>query len=252
MTGIRQHTSRDVLEWDVRSWTPALRFWERKLAGRQVVTALELGARGGGLTLWLSRHAEDVVFSDMDGDKYGAQALHHRFGVTNVRYEAIDARDIPYRDAFDVIAFKSVLGAVGGATGSGKAHQQRAFDEIRAALKPGGIVLFAENLAASPMHAKLRQRFSAWSANWRYVGLDELAEFTRAFVDVEIRTTGFAAAFGRTERQRSVLAMADQAVLMRLASPAWRYIAYGSAEKSRQTQSARPVNVSHGKRASDP
>ena len=228
---VRPHTARDVLEWDVRSWTPALRFWERKLAGRHVRTALELGARGGGVTLWLSRHADEVVHSDLFGDTHGAQLLHDRFGVTNVRYEAIDAADIPYRDTFDVIALKSVLGAVGGQPGRGKADQQRAFDEIHAALKPGGILLFAENLAASPMHAQLRQRFNAWSPNWRYVGLDELAEFTRGFRDVEIHTTGFAGALGRTERQRSVLAMADQAVMTRLASPSWRYIAYGSAAK---------------------
>jgi SAM-dependent methyltransferase len=229
--GPRTYRPATVLQWDVRSWSPALRYWERTLGERTFDRGLELGARDGGVSLWLSDRCREVLCSDRANVEELAGPLHRSHGIANIRYETIDARAIPYRGAFDIIVFKSVIGALAGRGGSGKADQQRAFDEIHAALKPGGILLFAENLAASALHRSLRTRFNRWSGNWRYPSLAELREFTSVFDEVELRTTGVIGAFGRSERQRSLLSLADQAVLNAAAPADWKYIAYGSAVK---------------------
>ncbi len=220
-----------VLEWDIDSWRPALRCWEQRVAGESFERGLEIGARDGGVSLWLSERCAEVVCSDV-GPMDGARTSHASQGVTNITYQEIDARAIPYREAFDVIAFKSVIGAVGGIGGEmSLANQQLAFREIHAALRPGGILLFAENLAASPLHRSMRRRFNPWAANWRYPSLFEMQGFLAAFGSHELRATGVIAAFGRGERQRGVLAQVDRTILAPITPVGWKYIAYGWAIK---------------------
>jgi 2-polyprenyl-3-methyl-5-hydroxy-6-metoxy-1,4-benzoquinol methylase len=99
----------DVCGWDVGTWSRAVRFWESRapIRGR----ALELGARRGGLSLWLAAHGCDVLCSDLWGSQCRARPLHDRYGVV-VAYEDIDATAIPYTASFDLVVFKSMLGAL--------------------------------------------------------------------------------------------------------------------------------------------
>ncbi len=138
----------DVLQWDVRNWSEALRFWERSVEWRQVHNCLELGGREGGLSLWLALHGKNVVCSDYEDTRERAREHHQKYQLgANIEYATIDAVSIPYENHFDVIAFKSMLGAVGG--GNDKQRQQLAIDQMHKALKPGGFLLFAENMAGS-------------------------------------------------------------------------------------------------------
>lgn len=220
----------DIIQWDVHSWARALRFWGQRINWDRVEQGLELGGRQGGLSLWMALHGKRAVCSDLQGTQATAAPLHakHRVGHL-ITYRDIDATDIPYEDHFDLIAFKSIIGGIGR---DGHPERQRAvFAQIHKALKPGGMLVFAENLTASPLHRAMRKRFVRWGDSWRYLTLDETADFLKPFKAHELRATGVLAAFGRSEGQRRALARMDQAVMDHLVPDRWKYIVYGAAVK---------------------
>lgn len=146
-----------------------------------------------------------------------------------MRFENIDATRIPYESAFDIVVFKSVLGGIGR---DGAFERQRAaVASMYRALRPGGRLLFAENLRASPLHRSLRRRFTAWGSRWRYITIDEMREFLEPFASVRIASAGFFATFGRSEPQRTALSVLDRVAFSAIVPPAWRYIVYGVATK---------------------
>ncbi len=159
-----------------------------------------------------------------------SRQLHEKHGVSaSIKYEDIDATNIPYRDYFDVVVFKSVLGRIG--YHNNKAGQQRAVEEIRKALKPGGTLLFAENLVGTRIHRWARERYTSWGQSWRYVTSCEMKEFLKDYSFSEKHTTGVTALFGRTEGQRSLLSWTDDVLLNRLVPETWKYMVYGIARK---------------------
>lgn len=228
---ISQPRIEEIIEWDVANWSRALPFWTEHSA--LVITkqsrALELGARHGGVSLWLASLGFNVVCSDIGYPAATARALHDAHGLqSRVTYERADATDISIDGPFDVVCFKSVLGAVGK---GGIECQRRAIAEMHRVLKPGGEVWFAENLRASPIHRILRRRFVPWGDSWRYLTISELKEMFGQFRALKMITIGFCAAFGRTENQRRILSVLDKPPLTHLVPPGWRYIAIGVARK---------------------
>jgi len=224
-------TLENVFEWDVRNWSKALSFWEEhmRFTGGPL-DCLDVGARNGGLSLWLAQRGHNVVCSDLTGTEKSARPLLERYGVAhNVQFVDMDATALPYEGCFDLVVFKSVLGSIGANDDIRK--QQRAVDAIHRALKPGGKLLFAENLVASPLHAYFRRRFIPWGNLWRYVTIEEMRTFLRAFTSVDYSTGGFFGSFGRNEIQRSFLAQIDELVSDHLIPQNWRYIIYGIATK---------------------
>jgi SAM-dependent methyltransferase len=220
---------QDVIQWDVVNWSRALSLWNRVLL-QSSGTALELGARRGGLSLWLALSGYDVVCSDLTDAQASACVLHKRYDVgERIRYEEIDALHIPYREHFDVIAFKSLLGGV--AQDGDVEPQYRAVAGIRDALKPGGVLLFAENLRGSALHQTLRRRFVPWNDRWRYVALDEMLAFLKPFAAVEYQTTGFLGLCGRRPLAANALGLLDGLIFDRVTPPSQRYIVYGAAWK---------------------
>lgn len=220
----------DVIQWDVKSWKKTLLYWEQAVDWSKVGSALELGGRQGGLSLWLALKGIPVVCSDLTHTEETARPLHEKYDVGNlITYENIDASAIPYENRFDVIVFKSIIGGIGRS--DNLQAQEQVFREIRKALKPGGKLLFAENLVGSALHGKVRKRFVDWGNQWRYVSLDEMKTFLAPYSDYEIRTSGVLATFGRSERQRDMLAVIDNSFLNALTPDKWKYICYGIAEK---------------------
>jgi SAM-dependent methyltransferase len=221
----------EIVEWDVENWSAALGYWRRHSSlTLTACAALEIGSRNGGLSLWLARSGATVVCSDLEGPTEAAFRKHERYGVSRlVRYERIDALDVPYSEAFDLVVFKSVLGGIG--SGGERGRQQRAVQQMHDALKPGGELWFAENLTASPMHRALRNRYVGWAQRWRYVSVAELLEFLEPFASVSWRTFGVLGALGRSERQRAILGTLDKLCLNALVPAGWRYIAVGVARK---------------------
>jgi SAM-dependent methyltransferase len=219
----------DIIQWDVRNWSRAIAYWDRAVDWPSVETCLEVGGGEGGLSLWMAAKGKHVICSDLKDTQLKAAPNHRRYGLDAlVEYRDVDATNMPFENHFDVIAFKSVLGGIGR---GGKHVQQKVIDEILKALKPGGKLLFAENLVASKLHGMLRRRFVRWGRDWRYVTIAEMREFLRNYSHVELRTTGVLGTFGRSERQRRALGAFDQRVLNHLTPAGWQYIAYGTAQK---------------------
>lgn len=222
--------TNDIIQWDVKSWSKALRYWENNVEWSKVKNGLELGGREGGLSLWLALKGINVICSDLKDVETTASALHQKHAVsTLITYEDIDASNIPYENHFDIIVFKSIIGGIG--SNDNYEIQEKVFKQIHKALKPGGKLLFAENLVASPLHRQLRKRFVKWGSSWRYVSINEMKEFLKDFSKVELKTTGMLGTFGRNERQRNFLSGVDNLLLNKVAPRAWKYIAYGVAQK---------------------
>jgi SAM-dependent methyltransferase len=218
-------------QWEVRSWSRALPLWEPALPQPVAVqrTALALGERDGGLSLYLARQGFLTVCSDLRGPTEAARRLHRTFGVEQrVSYEAIDTMAIPRADnSFDVVIFKSMLGALGS-----KERQLQAIREMHRVLKPGGVLLFAENLRGAAVHRFLRRRFVPWAHYWRYLDIHADRDLFAPFGRIREGSTGLLSGLGRTERQRDVLARAD-ALMAPIVPAGWRTILFGAAFKDR-------------------
>lgn len=159
---------KDNIQWDVLTWSKAIAYWEKNVDWSKVEHCLELGGRQGGLSLWLAMKGKKVICSDLEDVELTAKSLHRKYNIENeISYEDIDATNIPYVEYFDVIVFKSIIGGI--AKIGIIEVQKKVFQEIYKALKPGGILLFAENLVASPLHQFARKKFNKWGDYWRYV-----------------------------------------------------------------------------------
>jgi SAM-dependent methyltransferase len=221
---------KDIIQWDIKSWTKALSYWENNIDWDKIQNGLELGGREGGLSLWLALKGKTTICSDLKDVKKTAEQLHLRHNISSlVKYQDIDATDIPYDNHFDIIVFKSIIGGIG--RNDNYEIQQKVFKEIFKALKPGGKLLFAENLIASPFHQRLRKRFVNWGSSWRYVSIKEMKELLEDFSSCDIKTTGLLGAFGRNESQRNLLSTIDELILNKICPENWKYITYGIAEK---------------------
>ncbi|MEZ4755588.1 MAG: class I SAM-dependent methyltransferase [Flavobacteriales bacterium] len=222
---------RAYFQWEVRSWSRALPLWTDALAQLPAGprTALALGERDGGLSLYLAQQSIRTVCSDLRGPTDEAHQQHRSHGVQAlIAYETIDTLAIPKPDAsFDVVIFKSMIGALGS-----RERQQQAIREMHRVLKPGGVLLFAENLSGTAVHRWLRKRFVAWDAYWRYLDVRRDRDLFAPFVRMDDRTTGLLANLGRTEIQRDLLARIDALVAPFVPSN-WRTIWYGAAFKDR-------------------
>lgn len=229
---------RDCIEWDVVNWSKALMFWDQTLdLENRDLRCLELGGRRGGISLWLASKGNYVICSDYHNPEMIAAQLHRRYPFSErIIYQAIDATNIPYQNHFDIIAFKSILG---GISRNGKKHLvQLTIDQIWKALKPGGYLLFAENLEASALHRFLRKKMTAWGSYWNYLRIEDMPSLLRGFESVDYQTAGFLGAFGRTEFQRRLLGKIDTALVERIVDNKMKYIIFGVAKKPMTTDMA--------------
>ncbi|NOY36867.1 MAG: class I SAM-dependent methyltransferase [Chlorobi bacterium] len=217
------------IEWDVVNWSRALGFWRKHSSLKwQGIKVLEIGGRYGGLSLWLAEQGADVLCTDKEKIELPQHIIPENKISGKIRYERLDALDIPFDKDFDIILFKSVLGGIGRNNQPGK--QRKAIGEMYKALKPGGELFFAENLTASPLHRFFRKKFVRWGSEWRYVTIQEMLDDLRLFSEIKYTTAGFLGAFGRTEGMRKFLGYFDRAG-DRIVPSAWRYIIIGVAKK---------------------
>jgi SAM-dependent methyltransferase len=221
---------RDIIGWDMGNWSRALDFWRGHTALPSDGTCLELGCgKQSSLSLWLALLGNRVVCSDSGGVAESIVEAHRRHGVADkVTYADVDARAIPYRSAFDVIVFKSMLGGIEPAS---LAVARSVISGVYEALKPRGVLLFAENLSSTRLHAFTRRHFAAGKVGWLYFTRLDLEKLTDRFESLELTTFGFAGCFGRSERQRQILARLDAGLLDWAVPQSWHYIGAAIARK---------------------
>ncbi len=221
---------KDIIQWDVKAWSKALNFWEKNVNWDNVQNGLELGGREGGLSLWLALKGKETICSDLSNVENSAGALHKKYNISSlIKYQDIDATNIPYENFFDIIVFKSILGGIG--RNNHYEIQQQVLGQIYKALKPGGKLLFAENLIASSFHQRLRKKFTGWGEAWRYVSIKEMNDLLKDFSSFTLKTTGVLGTFGRNEGQRNFLSTMDEILFNNVCPENWKYIVYGIAEK---------------------
>ena len=226
-TAIDDAALKDIIQWEVRSWSRALPFWENHLPTQCPIKALGIGEREGGLSLWFALKGIDVVCTDLDPFPSATRELHHRYKpIGSISYAPADATDLPFADAsFDLVFFKSVIGALGS-----KERQKKAIEEIHRVLRPGGKLLFAENLQGTKLHSWLRRKFIPWNTYWRYLHPIRDRDLFVHFSEFHERSIGLSANLGRSEAQRDLLARFDRAIEP-IVPIGWREIWIGVAVK---------------------
>ncbi len=220
----------DIIEWDIHNWSKQISFFEDYLTkDMEMKKALALGERYGGISLYLASYGLNVICSDIYNPKDIAEPLHAKYKITGkIEYQAIDALNIPFENYFDLIAFKSVLGGI--ARNGNTVNKTLMFQQIYKSLKPGGILLFSENLSGSILHKLSRKLFVKWGSNWNYSTKEEIKKLLTPFKNVSIKTCGFLGSFGRTEKQRTILGQIDD-YIEDIIPDNWHYIIFVYCKK---------------------
>lgn len=226
---IDYNLKKDIIQWDIEVWSKSLDFWGNELNISIPLKCLEIGSRHGGLSLWAALYGNSVVCSDLFSPSEFAKELHKKYNVEkNVLYESINILDIPYDNYFDVILMKSVLPSLGES--KNMEVQRMALQSIFKALKPGGKLLFAENLEATFFHRISRKWFIKWGKKVKYLEINRLVNLLSEFGNLKFITKGFFASFGRNEAQRQFLGKIDILIDKKIPSK-WKYLIIGVLEK---------------------
>ena len=224
---------RDAIGWDTVNWLKAIPFWESRVACKfWECRALEIGAGGnGGLSLWLADRGAQVTCSGYRGVSQEVRTAHATYRLSKqIEYAELDATPMHGEEEYDVIAHKSVLGGI--VRGKGLECARNVVREIATALRPGGTIIFAENLSGTPFHRLLRTRFGAGRNQWHYFTPGELISLYSDFSSVEVTTFGFMGCFGgSSEPLRKVLGHCDSLLFDHLTPSSWHYIMAGIAVK---------------------
>jgi ubiquinone/menaquinone biosynthesis C-methylase UbiE len=221
----------------VLNWSRALNFWSesvQKYVKAEQPRGLENGAWHGGMSLYFAaKHNYKMVCSDYGAPVEAAHEKHREYGIeSKIEYADVNALQIPFPDnTFDVVVFKSVLGALGYTPdGPSIERQQQGVNEFHRVLKPGGVLLFAENLKASAIHQLARKAFVPWGAKWRYPTVPEMQGFLQPFSQVDYKTFGFLGVLAKVEFLRKLVYPVEVA-LNPILPDSTKYIMYGAAVK---------------------
>lgn len=146
----------DIIEWDRVNWRRALEFIDRYVSSIDIskCDVLCVGERRGMSLYFKLKGARSVICSDIGDSLNDARVFHQKYGVTIDGYEEIDVTNDFCENEYDIICFKSVLGSIGK---NGKESIEVALENIYKALRPGGALLFMENLEASKLHSFARK-----------------------------------------------------------------------------------------------
>lgn len=219
---------KDIIQWDIENWKNCIPIWNQVVQSPTPLKCIELGARNGGLSLWAALNNHQVICSDIESPELSSSLLHSKYNCSNlITYSAINALSIPYKNYFDIIFIKSILGRVSLEDNKLK---QDAIKSCYNALKPGGKLLIAENLTASYLHKYTRKKFTKWGGKWNYLNLNELDVLFNDFSNFKYSTHGFLATFGRTEKQRKILGKLDN-LINPIVPKEWNYLLIGIATK---------------------
>jgi SAM-dependent methyltransferase len=230
---MNQPCIRDFIAWDVRNWARAIPCWKKVLENKNNLTGLEIGAGGGGLSLWLASlpQTRQVFCTDKEKTAEKVSPLLRRFPQFSSKITCLDldVADFTITEKYDVVIMKSCLGISERVLGQD--GRKKFLKKIAGSLKSGGIYLFAENTKGSMLHQFLRKKFIPWYSRWDYPALNELKQDLELFfTDIKIHSHGFWATMGRNEFQRRFLSYADDLTCLMIPD-SWKYFCYGYAVK---------------------
>ena len=129
-------------------------------------------------------------------------------------------------ETFDIVILKSVLGFFGNLDEPAKVMR-----EIHRVLKPGGKVLFADNLKGTKLHMAMRRYLIGWwrdTSPWRYFEISELSGILGDFENVYIEPTGCISGIVPGPRLKALAYKLDQLLPL---TPGMHYVGVGYAEK---------------------
>lgn len=230
---------REIIDWDVRNWSQCLPYWHEWIANACKVSSkvLVLGDRDGGLSLWFALLGFNVLCTDYHPTGRHVSELHERWGVKDrITYSTADAFRILHPDcSFDIIACKSVIGGLklsySDSTTRSLDNQRLATEEIRRALKPGGVFFGAENLTGTLAHMAIRNIRLKGRLGWRYLKISEIQFLFSGYSCCEQSTYGFLGTnWFKFEPLNAPFAVFDN-VASRLLPPDWLYISFIRARK---------------------
>ena len=222
----------DIAEWDIYTWgRVAIQYWdnviEEYFPSNKNLRVLDIGARNGGTSLYFGLKGMSCICSDIEEPTEKAKALHCKYGVSSlIYYDIVDCTNIKFEDGtFDIVAFKSVMGAVG--RNSNYNSICKAAAEIYRVLKPNGLLVFCENLQGSWLHKISRKTLVKWGNSWNYLTIDFINQIIRGFSEYQIKTYGFLNCFIKSN---SLVNWLDNK-LCRIIKPQNQYMCYGYARK---------------------
>lgn len=246
-------TLKDIVEWDIQTWSRALDFWAPVLRAKHpdLTRVLTVGERNGGLSLWFALQGYRVTCSDYGGPTPQARALHERYGVSDrITYADVNIFACPYPElSFDIVACKSVIGGLklvktDRATRTLN-NQSMAVGEIHRILTDGGYFLGAENLAGSRFHQLARGLIKQGRLGWRHLTIGEIGRLFSSFAQVEQQTYGFLGS-RLTRFALGWLTATFDSLFCPFLPPQWHYVSFIRARK----QSSMLADQSHTDAAS--
>lgn len=167
------------------------------------------------------------ICSDLNGPSSEAEDLHQKYGCgERVVYEAIDATNIPekYNGFFDIIVFKSILGGVGSYENI--ENEEKLAKAVLNALKPGGSVLFCENMMGCSLHMYLRNKFRSYGTRWHYQSVENIKKLFSEYILVDCDFKGFLGTFGLNEGMRNILGYIDTVMFDWIIPCKYKYIGF--------------------------
>ncbi len=220
-----QQELKDILQWKINTWQIPLLYWDKTIQWNKINTCLEIGAGGGGLSLWLAKQGKMIHCSDLKNPTHTAKPLHDKYNYTTnkIRYIELDATQ-PFQQQYDLILTKSVLGGIGRNKQWNKI--QKTIENIYKALAPNGSYLFAENAKASTIHQIVRKKYVSWSKEWHYFTPHEMKKLLSIFPTFELHTFGFISPFCS-----NTITKKTDICLHNILPTSQEYLLYGWAQK---------------------
>ena len=210
----------EYIKWDETNWARALNYIEdnkvNKFHNKHV---LELGCGDNPLSIWAAHQGGKVICSDIFKPQ---SKILLKLKEERIEFKIIDALDIPYRNHFDFIIFKSLLGGIG--RNNFLENQIFAMEQIKKSLKKGGECLFIENMQSTFLHSLYRRRFGAGRNNWYYPSLENFQTMSKNFSNVKFCSFGF---LGSTNKLLKKIDTKFDKILPK----SWHYIYAGIYQK---------------------
>jgi len=226
----------DIIEWDIPNWSRLLTYWEpilEKLPANSRILAF--GERNGGLSLWLALQGFRVECTDRVRPTDAAIEMHKRYNVADkISYASFDVVNNPGApDQYDLIIAKSVIGGIKSdykdSTTRNSDTRKAAVQNIHNLLKPGGYILFAENIRGSVLLHQVRKMLGK-QKGWYYFSMSDLRDLFSGFRNVNIKTFGVIPTVSKNSSVNGVL-FALNKYLLNWLPPSFKYISFISGQK---------------------